>query len=158
MAHQLNCRTLLVDLDLRRPQVANLLGIDNCPPIAEMLEGKRRPEDFILRCTDNLAVIPNRVPVDLPAELLQHPTTSACVAKLKNSADFDVVIFDMPPLLANDDTISFLPNVDCALLVLEADLTSPEEADMCEHELSQATNVAGVVLNKCRFSPDSRIY
>jgi len=158
MANQKNCRTLLVDFDLRRPQIANLLGIDDPLPIAEMLGGARRVDDFLFRCADNLAVAANRTPVELPAELLQHPDTAGCIAKIKQSPNFDFVIFDLPAMLANDDAISFMPNVDCVLLVLEADFTTPEEADICEYELSQVSNVVGVALNKCRFSLDSRVY
>jgi Mrp family chromosome partitioning ATPase len=158
MASQKNCRTLLIDLDLRRPQIATLLGIDDPLPIAEMLGGSRRIDDFLLRCADNLAVVANRTPVKLPAELLQHPNTASCIARIKQSPQVDIAIFDLPPMLASDDAISFLPNVDAVLLVLESDFTTPEEADICEYELSQITNVVGVVLNKCRFSPDSRVY
>lgn len=158
MAQQKNCRTLLIDLDLQRPQIANLLGIEEVAPIAQMLGGGYRVEDFFLRCADNLVVAANRTPVHLPAELLQHPDTASCIARITQSPEFDVVLFDLPPMLACDDAICFLPNVDCVLLVLESDFSTPEEADLCEYELSQITNVVGVVLNKCRFSAERRVY
>ena len=44
-------------------------------------------------------------------------------------------------------------NVDCAILVLEAEETTAEQANACEIELSEATPLLGVVLNKCRYLP-----
>jgi Mrp family chromosome partitioning ATPase len=62
------------------------------------------------------------------------------------------MLFDMPPLLVNDDTIGFLRHVDCAMVVAAAEHTSVKEIDECERELASHTNVLGVVLNKCRFT------
>lgn len=70
----------------------------------------------------------------------------------------DVVIFDLPPMLANDDVAAFLPNVDCAILVVAAEQTTRAEVDLCERELSQKTNLLGVVLNKCRYAPEKYGY
>jgi Mrp family chromosome partitioning ATPase len=61
-------------------------------------------------------------------------------------------------MLATDDNVGFLPNVDCGLLVSAADSTSVAQLDICEKELSELTNVLGVVLNKCRFTDDEQGY
>ena len=41
--------------------------------------------------------------------------------------------------------------VTIALLVAFAEETTPNQIDLCEREIAEHTNVAGVVLNKCRF-------
>lgn len=69
-----------------------------------------------------------------------------------------VILFDMPPMLSNDDVLAFLPHVDCAILVAAAEQSTLDEVDVCEQELSERTNVLGVVLNKCRFSPEKYGY
>ena len=69
-----------------------------------------------------------------------------------------MVVFDLPPMLASDDVMAFVPNVDCAILVVAAESTTPREADVCERDLSEKTNVVGVVLNKCRYTPDKYGY
>jgi len=61
------------------------------------------------------------------------------------------MIFDTPPLLVSDDTLGFLDQVDCVLLVAEAEATTIDEIDNCEQELAARSNVLGVVLNKCRY-------
>ena len=50
-----------------------------------------------------------------------------------------------------DDTIAFLPRVDCALLIAAAETTAVKEIDNCEREIAAQTNVMGIVLNKCRY-------
>ena len=58
----------------------------------------------------------------------------------------------MPPMLATDENVGFLPVVDCGLLISAADSTTIGQIDSCEKELAELTNVLGVVLNKCRFA------
>ena len=60
--------------------------------------------------------------------------------------------------VAFDDVLAFLPNVDCALLVLAAEESPVAEADICEYELAQRTNVLGTVLNKCRYAQEKYGY
>jgi Mrp family chromosome partitioning ATPase len=48
--------------------------------------------------------------------------------------------------------------VDAALIVAASDSTSVAQVDEVEREVSQYTNVAGVILNKCRFLDDGYGY
>jgi len=51
-----------------------------------------------------------------------------------------------------------LPNVDCVILVVAAEYSTLGEVDICEQELAANTNIAGVVLNKCRYTPEKYEY
>ena len=61
-----------------------------------------------------------------------------------------IVIFDMPPILNVADTVSFVPCVDCALIVVEDDVTKESELEQAI-ELLSVTNVLGTVLNKAKY-------
>ncbi len=61
----------------------------------------------------------------------------------------DAVIYDLPPMLVSDDTIGFLPHVDCVLLIAAAGQTKVAEIEECERLLGETTNFLGVLLNKC---------
>ncbi len=150
LAHQKECRTLLVDLNLRHPGIAETLDIVNPPAIEEFLKGNIDLERFFLRIGDNLAVAPNGRPVSLAAETLQSAETSKALREMQRRLMPNVVLYDLPPMFAYDDMIAFLPNVDCAILVAEAEATTLAEVDACERELASRTNVLGTVLNKCR--------
>jgi MinD-like ATPase involved in chromosome partitioning or flagellar assembly len=76
------------------------------------------------------------------------------IRDLKQRFNPDVLICDLPPMLASDDVAAFLPNVDCVILVVEAEADTLGQVDACERELAAQTNVLGVVLNKCRQQND----
>ena len=57
-----------------------------------------------------------------------------------------LVIYDMPPLLEQDDPLVFLPHVDAALLVIKEGVTTTYEIKRCIDILS-SSKVLGTVLN-----------
>jgi len=85
-------------------------------------------------------------------------TTTEAMDYMHKTLRPDIVIVDMPPMLATDDVIAFLPNIDAMLLVAAAGTTIMKEIDDCERELSERTNVMGVVLNKCDYIPENYGY
>jgi protein-tyrosine kinase len=145
-----DCRTVLLDLDLRSPRIGKLLGTGPVGPIESFLTGRIDVEEAFQRFRPNLAIATNGHPVRLAAELLQSSRTAKALRDLKRKLMPDILVCDLPPMLASDDLVAFLPNVDCAILVVEADKNTPDEVDRCERELSLQTNMLGVVLNKCR--------
>ena len=60
-----------------------------------------------------------------------------------------IVIFDLPPLLRNDDALKFTPFADATLMVVEAGQNDPEEVRRSLHLMRNA-NLIGTVLNKAR--------
>lgn len=151
LAHQPDLRTVLVDLDLRRPAVAKALGIETPQSMAAVLKGTSPVAENFVRYGETLAIGTNAASMRKSAELLLNPATSRGVATLKNAFQPDLLIYDLPPMLASDDVMAFLPHLDCVLLVAAAEQTRLDEIDKCEQDLGEQTNVLGVVLNKCRY-------
>ncbi|QFU17866.1 CpsD/CapB family tyrosine-protein kinase [Microvirga thermotolerans] len=153
-----DCRTVFVDLDLRRPQVSNILGLDKTYSIEKFLKGEASIEEAFVRYGDNVAIGANSNPVLYASELLQSPRTTPILANLKEKLKPDVILYDLPPMLVNDDVIAFLPNVDCVILVVAAETSTLGEVDICERSLARESRVLGVVLNKCHFGPQDYGY
>ena len=151
LSNQKDCRTVLVDLDLRRPQVAKSVGLRNPPSVEGFLKGQCDVSDVFLKLRDNLAVAATSRPVSYSAELLQNPDTARSIRNLKQALNPDVIVYDLPPMLSSDDVTSFLPNVDCVVIVAAAGMTSAKEVELCETYLSERSNVLGVVMNKCEI-------
>ena len=152
LARQTDLRILVLDLDLRRPALNKVLSQRPAHSFHDVLEGRVRAEDQLLRYGDNLAFGLNNKPATNPSELLQSRRASDKLESLRQSYAPDLILIDMPPMLASDDHVGFLPHVDCGLLVSAAESTTMNQLDVCEKELSELTNVLGVVLNKCRFN------
>lgn len=151
LARQRDLRTVLAEVDLRRPALAKLLGIRVAHSFADMLAERATMAEAALRHESGLALIANEGPVRNSAELLQARQVPAVLNAIEADYAPDVMLFDMPPVLVSDDTMAFMGQVDAVLIVAAADQTTTREVDLCERELASLTNVMGVVLNKCRF-------
>jgi len=158
LAKQRERRTVLVDLDLRRPRLAGLLGLVSPPAIEGFLKGKVEVEEALVRYGENVAVAANARSVQLAAELLQGQGTAVFLKEIRRKLDPHVIVVDLPPMQSGDDVMAFAPNVDCAVLVAAAESTTGREIDLCERDLAEKTSVVGVVLNKCRYAPDKYGY
>ena len=158
MARQPDIFTLLAELDLRRPSIARFLCVSRPRQFARVLAGQDVPENHLLRIGDNLAVAINTAPVANAAELLQATAAGHAMDALEARYAPDIVICDMPPMLLTDDTLAFLDQIDCALLVAAAERTTMAEIERCSADLAARTNFLGVVLNKCRYLERSEGY
>jgi capsular exopolysaccharide synthesis family protein len=158
LARQKDLRILLFDLDLRRPTLNKILGYKPPHSVHEVLEGKVPFSEAAVRYGDNLAIAMNNSASRHPAELLHSDQSRDVLAQIEAQWRPDIIIFDMSPMLASDDNVGFMANVDCALLIAAAESTTLQNIDICEKELAQLTNVLGVVLNKCRYNDSTSGY
>lgn len=158
LSHQPNLRTVLVDLDLRRPVVGKHLGITETHSVASVLQGTHTVQENFLRYGDNLAVGTNAQSICASADLLMDARTAGGVRAIRDAFRPDILIYDLPPMLVSDDAMAFLPHLDCVLLVAGAEKSRLDEIDKCEQDLAGQANVLGVVLNMCRYASEEYGY
>ena len=156
LLRQSELRTILCELDLRRPTLKSILGLREPKSLSPksfsaVLEGRADFADVAVRYGDGLALAVDDGPVRQAAELLQSSTVPPALAAIEALYAPDLMLFDMPPTLVSDDVMGFMGQVDAVLLVAAAETTTVKEIDACERELAGQTNVMGVVLNKCHF-------
>jgi Mrp family chromosome partitioning ATPase len=141
-------RSTLVDLDFYRPRIAQYLGLKEPPSILDFFEGSKTLEEVTLKPDlPDVLVISNERVSRRGAEYLTSPKADELIARTVNDYGSRVVIFDMSPLLGCDDSIAFLPKVDCALLIVASGETRVPEFEEARRALAH-TNLVGVVLNK----------
>ena len=157
LARMADTRVMLVELDLRHPSLLSIMGLEPGQDFASTLASGKLDYGQIRRAGPNLAVAVNSRPLASPAELLSAARTADMIDEIEAKLRPDAILFDMPPMLANDDAISFLDQVDCALMVAAADETTVTEVDRCGKDLAKRTQVLGVVLNKCRFMEQEEV-
>jgi Mrp family chromosome partitioning ATPase len=148
LARRPNCRAILMDLDLRIPNIGRVLGLQPPARMTEFLSGARPAEATLRRIAANLAVGANAEPATDPAETIQEPATVATLDRMRATYAPDVVLYDLPPALACDDVLAFLPQVDGVLLVAAAGVTSAEDVRACERMFDGQAPLLGVILNK----------
>jgi Mrp family chromosome partitioning ATPase len=152
LARQPETRCVLVDLDMRMPQLAGRLGQRDAHAVEPYLLGEVGPRDYFRRAGANLAIGFNTARVWNAAELVQSRRVAATLAASWELFRPNVVLFDMPPMLTSDDVLAFLPNVDGVLLVVGGGETKAGEIEECERLMAEHTNFLGVVLNKAEDS------
>jgi Mrp family chromosome partitioning ATPase len=149
LARQKNCRTVLIDLDLRRSSVARAIGYMPEHSIGEYLEGHCALADCLVGVSDTLYFGLNNSRANRIFEVAQHENASRLVEDVISLLDPQVILIDLPPILSNDDVITFAPFVDCGFLVAASGKTTAREIEKCEAEFASAAEFLGVVLNKC---------
>lgn len=149
---QSDLRTVVLDLDFRRQGLARVLGQSCEKNMGDVLKGDVSFADHGCRFGDNVAVGLNSGVIEHASEILQSQRAKSVLDDIQETYDPDVMLFDMPPLMGADDNFGFLGNVDCALLVAEAERSTTEQVDIAERQLSELTNVMGIVLNKSHFT------
>ncbi|MBU0500816.1 MAG: CpsD/CapB family tyrosine-protein kinase [Gammaproteobacteria bacterium] len=140
---------LLVDLDLRRPKVAQYLGLDcRVDSLVAALKGKVDLADAMVNPSiRHLVVLPTSRPVANPAEALASNRVAGLIADLRERYESRIVIFDLAPLVNTDDALSVLPKMDAVLMVVGNGMSTKREIEESLRHL-HSTNLLGVVLNK----------
>ena len=139
---------LLVDFDLRRPSVANYLGLDLEISLTDMLEGKCELSDILVNPgIPRLVVMATHRPLANSTEILASSRVQRLIKEIRERYEERNVIFDLPPLLNADDAMAVLPQIDCVLMVVANGMSSEREIEDALRQLP-ATNLLGTVLNK----------
>lgn len=141
-------KVLLIDADMRRPNLHSLVGMEREPGLARILTGER-DVDVIVEDTiiQGLHVLPAGVPDVPPTELLD---TKRMRQFLDGAAErYDVVIVDTPPVLAATDPIVLAPYCDVILVVASADKTDFRGLSQVKSTLGAVgVPIGGVIFNR----------
>jgi len=149
---------MLVDFDLRKPKVAEYLGISTEKSLNDVLEGDAGVNEALVNPgIPKMVVIPTARPVRNSAELLGSGRVKTLVQDLRDRYCERIVIFDLPPLLNVDDAISLLPEIDCVLMVVGNGMVTKHEIEESLHHLGPA-NLLGVILNKAEVQLKNYYY
>jgi protein-tyrosine kinase len=158
LAQQADLRVVLVDVDLRRPSVAEELGLPGERSMAAFLQGSASLGETFVRVGPNLAIGGGTAASRQSGDLFLSAAAGRALVGMRGALAPDVILYDLPPMLASDDAMAFLPHLDTVLLVAGAERSRLDEVDRCEHELAEAGKLLGVVLNMCRYMDQDHGY
>jgi len=140
-------RTILVDMDLRRPDTHRHFGRSREPGLSDWLQGRSSWQEALRPSgVPNLDVVHAGAKVENPAALLDSDRVTALLATLRE--EYDRVLVDMPPVLAVSDTATVLPRLDGVLLVARARKCDVETLIAAREQVRRVgANLLGVVFN-----------
>ncbi len=141
-------RVILIDADLRRPSMADYIGIEGRVGLTTVLIGRATVDDVIQPLGNStLDLLPaGQIPPN-PSELLGSPTMAALLDRL--SASYDMVLLDSPPLLPVTDAAVLTKMAGGALIVVGADrIHRPQLQETLAALETAGAHLFGIVVNK----------
>ena len=143
--------TLLIDADLRRPALGELLQVPEGPGLAEVLAGEATPEEAIVVVNQagGFYLLPAGGDGLDPSRLLQGERLGQLLAQLKGA--FDTVLIDVPPVLPVPDALLVGRWTDGAVLAVRHDTSRFPLVDRARERLAaMGIPILGAVVNGVR--------
>jgi len=110
-------RVVIVDADLRRPNVHRMMRLPKSPGLAEVIAGEKELEEVLqVDSASGAYVLTAGALVSSPADILESPKLQQILVAL--SVDFDAVIIDSPPVLAVYDAGVIAQHADTTIMVV----------------------------------------
>jgi capsular exopolysaccharide synthesis family protein len=140
-------RVILVEGDLRRPRVADYMGLEGAVGLTDVLIGRAVLEDVLQPWGSTpLTVLTSGALPPNPSEMLSSAQMGELIASLRARAD--MVLIDAPPLLPVTDAAVLTRECDGALLVIRQGRTTREQLSRSLEALrSVGARLLGTVLN-----------
>lgn len=144
---QFGKRVLWVDADMRRPVVHKILDLDADVGLSSYLVGEAKREDVVVDTgIENVFAVPCGPVPSNQSELLGSAAMHDLVKWA--SDEFDMAIFDSPPLASVSDALVLSGLTSAAVFVIRTGSTSRGIARRCARQmLDHGVNVLGAVLN-----------
>ena len=140
-------RVLLIDADLRRPNVAKTLGLEPGVGLSNLLTAQTSPKDAVRHTgTENLWVMTAGPVPPNPSELLASERMRM-VLDAENSW-FDWIVVDAPPVLAVTDAVLMAPMASGVAFVVRSEMTPQRHVKRAlETLMTGQPRLLGLVLN-----------
>jgi len=149
-------KVILIDADLRRPRLHEVIDVANENGLSEVLTGRANPEAAIRRDDKSgLDFLPAGVGVVSPPDLFRSSTMRILLEEM--AAYYDLVIIDTPPVAAVSDSFTLSGLVDKSIYVIRWEQTPRNVATAGIRQMVEAgADIAGVVLSRVDVKKHAR--
>jgi len=140
-------KTLLIDMDLRKPKIHRGFKLSNEVGLSNIIKDGVQKEDAIKKVADHLYVLPTGSKLPFPNEFLLSKSLDALLKELHQ--EYDRIIIDTPPMTAVNDASIVSKLVDGTILVIASRNTSSDVAnDVLKNLRDNGANIIGSVLTR----------
>jgi capsular exopolysaccharide synthesis family protein len=143
-------RVVLVDADLRNPDIHDLFEVPREPGLSDVLIDSAKLADVVHGhpwLSTAMVTIPAGTRPPSPSIVLSSASMGDLIGRLR--VDADIVFFDSAPVLAAADAQSVASRMDGVVLVVRANTTSPHDLQQAADAITAAGGrLLGVVVNQ----------
>ena len=151
IARQFHVHALLVDCDLRNPEIAKWFDLKNGKGLSDYLKEDANLSDLLIRTEiEKLTLLPGGEIQENPTELMGSKKMEAMVHEMRSRYKDRYIIFDATPLLATSEPEVLAKLVDGILVVVRAGVTPRETVKQAIASLEKE-KIIGFVLNDVQF-------
>jgi exopolysaccharide/PEP-CTERM locus tyrosine autokinase len=149
IALEMDYSVLLVDADVAKPSIPQLLGLDAGKGLMDLLVDRRIELAEVLCKTDigKLTLLPGGTVHQHATELLASGAMRELLREMAERYQDRIVIFDSPPLLAASEAGVLASQMGQIVMVVETGKTTEAELKNALSRI-ESGNIAGLVLNK----------
>ncbi len=140
-------KVVVVECDMRKPELGNQLNINNCYGLSSYLKGECTIDKVICKTSNNYldAVVCGVEPPD-PAELIVSDRFEELVEELERM--YDYIIFDTPPISLVADALSLSKHAHLKVLVVRSGIVEKKQLEEIVNRLTSCgMRDVGIILN-----------
>lgn len=151
-------RTLIVECDMRRRSLADMVGARARHGIYAVLSGQVELDEAVVATSHrNLFFLDSEPHIPNPADILSSQRFRKLVAQMES--DFDYVVIDTPPVGTFVDAAIIAALADATALVVRERFVKRAELQNAYDQLKKAdANVIGVIMNMCEAESSEYYY
>ncbi len=140
-------KTLLIDMDLRKPKLHRGFNLSNAQGLTDIIIKNKSKDDMIQEVNEFLHVLPAGEKMPFPAEFLMSKKLQALIETLKG--EYDRIIIDCPPMTAVTDASIISKFTDGTIIIVASRKTNADVAQGIVKTLKDnGANILGSVLTR----------
>lgn len=154
-------RVLLIDTDLRKPQIHERLSMNNLKGLSDYLVNNQTNLNDVIQTNSNiknLNVITSGSKVPDPPRLINSQRFELLVEELNQSKDYDCIIFDSPPMLGLSDSLLISQKVDGLIMLITLDFVNKS---LCKEAIKRfqnnKINLLGLITNSIKKPSNKKV-
>lgn len=141
-------RVLVVDADMRLPSIDKIFHLENKIGLSTLMTSEKLKVEEAIQHVEgvHLDILPSGIVPPNPSELLASERMDEIIEELKQQ--YDLVLFDLPPIASVTDAQIMATKVDGVILVIRKDIANVEDVYRAKELLELVNaNVLGAVFN-----------
>lgn len=141
-------RVLVVDADMRLPSIDKIFHLENKIGLSTLMTSEKLKIEEAIQHVEgvHLDILPSGIVPPNPSELLASERMDEIIEELKQQ--YDLVLFDLPPIVSVTDAQIMATKVDGVILVIRKDIANVEDIYKAKELLELVNaNVLGAVFN-----------
>ena len=150
----LGLKVLLIDSDLRRPQIHHRLGLNNLIGFSNLLIDPKIETKKVVKKVegfDNWSVITGGTLPPDPTRLLGSQRCADILKQLKYSGEYEIILIDSPPVLGLADSLLISEHADGVIILVGLDVV---DRDLPKETINKINNIGsnlyGIVTNQSK--------